>query len=473
MKCPICGAENESNSTFCTNCGNAIVNEVKEESIINEVVSTEPVDEVVTEETIQPVEEVVTEEIVQPVEEIVPVQTLNEEVPTFEETSSQSMNSVDFNNTKKKGNGLKILLAVLVLVILGVSGYFLYNKFFQNPATIYKTALTDFSKELSNTITGYDTVKADFEISPEISMKDNNPIVDLINKFKVKASASIDYKNSKLSLNLGALYDDGELLNADIIYNSKAYITLNNILSKSIEIDDVDLKDLFKKSNNEDAKVLIEEYTSALKGSLKDKYFTKKSETIKVNDKDVKTDVYVMSIDEKVAVELSKNIINKLKDNDKFIASFARVSNVSESEVKEELKSASESFTEISSETTDKIEIRLYTKGVKHDFVRLELIVNGTSVMYTELGNDEYLVSIKDADNSFQVRFKYSVEYNKELSIETPSKTIKYTQLTEKDMTDMLNAISKNKAITKLLTDLGLDQATMASLIPSTGAMTY
>lgn len=439
MKCPICGTENENSATICTNCGNKLVNNVAESN--QEVVKEESNTNYMNSINLN-------------------VNGTNPET-VKEESNIQNENSTDSNNQKKNNKSLKIILIVLAVLLVGIGGYFLYNILFSGPVSAYKTVINDFSKELSNSISNYDTAKAEFEITPEISIIGNEQITDLINKFSIKYNASIDYKNSKLAFNLSALYDDGELLNADIVYDNEMYIMLNNMLSKAIEIEEVDLKDLFKQSNNEDAKIVIEKFTKALNGSLKDKYFSKESETISVNGKDVKTDVNIMTVDEKVAMEMSKSIVNTLKDDDKFISAFATITNTDESKLKEQLKSANEVFDD-ELDSSEKFEIRLYTKGFNHDFVRIELKANGVSIMITETNNDEYLVSV---NGLIEIRIKASVEYNKSVDIEKPSKSIKYNELSENDMTDMLETISNNKTINKLLNDLGMDENTLASLI--------
>ena len=309
MYCENCGKELREDAKFCTSCG----------AKIGEVVET-------TEVEIK--EEPVEEEIIEP------KVTKEEITETIKEAKTIS------RNNKKS----KLPLILIILVILGIGGYYAYKTFFANKAAIIKgliNGMYDKFEETMNAAEDFDINKDSILINGDFSIDSNIDELKDLKDFKITYTTGIDYKNKKMEIGAGLVEDDEKLIDALMyILNNKVYFDLKDYYDSLIKIDndELDFDQVFSMNetniNNEDIKYLVKTYKDILIESLDMDDFEESNDEIEIDGKDVKVKTLEYELTYKGIEKLSKEMTKKMLKDKKLISKLAKISGADEDDIK-------------------------------------------------------------------------------------------------------------------------------------------
>ena len=332
-----------------------------------------------------------------------------------------------------RGNAAPIIIVILVIVALAVLAFF-GGKYYLSSKNSIKIFIDTSLNKLENNIAGSGTTSGDLtiNINGDTTSKEGK-IFKILNNLDLNIIYDIDTKENITDVNIKTNYYSDELVDANIyIEDGNIYLYLNELYSKYIKYNYKKDNSNSNKISNEDYKIIVSSIRTALNESLKEEYFTKS--WTKVNGKSVNK--VELLLDDKNIKIINENIINNLKNNNKFISSFRRITNKEETEVKKLLDNEVE---KINNNKYLDTKISLYTSITK--FVMLE--VSNKNVQATINSNDNgfvYKVADKENNNTYNGTFKIDIKDD----------NITYSNITKDDSSLEMNFSGTIKHNTKI-----------------------
>ena len=354
MKCLNCGAELRDDIKFCNNCGVEVKKEEsndnnnelgieKEESVVNNVVGPD----------IKPIDDT----------------NINNQ------NTMHNMNDVTNNtnnvNTKKKGSKKPVIITIIVIVLLGLIACLLYLFVFNKKSA--KSVFVDGFKKVTSSIFKESDVKKQSvkqSIKYEISGAGMESISGIFNNIVLNNSASIDTDLKKIDEEITINYKNTDLFGFGVYgRDNSIYLGINGLYDKYIKlpITEEEYTSLFGNNNN-NSKELKEAIDNAFITSLDDKYFTKSSKTISVDDKNKKLHAYTLTIDNNNIKQITKSFIESLANNDRFVSILGADKNTIKTYINQI------DYSNITIDTP--IEITIYTEGLKDNYKGIEISMN-------------------------------------------------------------------------------------------------
>lgn len=371
-----------------------------------------------------------------------------------------------------RGNAAPIIIVILVIVALAVLAFF-GGKYYLSSKNSIKIFIDTSLNKLENNIAGSGTTSGDLTINikGDTTSKEGK-IFKILNNLDLNIIYDIDTKENITDVNIKTNYYSDELVDANIyIEDGNIYLYLNELYSKYIKYNYKKDNSNSNKISNEDYKIIVSSIRTALNESLKEEYFTKS--WTKVNGKSVNK--VELLLDDKNIKIINENIINNLKNNNKFISSFRRITNKEETEVKKLLDNEVE---KINNNKYLDTKISLYTSITK--FVMLE--VSNKNVQATINSNDNgfvykvadkennntyngtFKIDIKDDnitysnitkdDSSLEMNFSGTIKHNTKIEKKNVSNNILLEDITDREYKEILSKIFNNKAFKKISEDI-------------------
>ena len=144
-----------------------------------------------------------------------------------------------FNDNKKGKKGLIACVAiVLILIIAAVCAYFTISAK-SKPKTILKSFVNKLEIQKNSEINKLETASVNFDLSAKINTddKDTQEMLDEVSKCKLEAGVQLDINNKKEIIQAGLKYNNQDVIDAKIIYDSKdIYAYLDGIFDKYVKI---------------------------------------------------------------------------------------------------------------------------------------------------------------------------------------------------------------------------------------------
>lgn len=371
-----------------------------------------------------------------------------------------------------RGNAAPIIIVILVIVALAVLAFF-GGKYYLSSKNSIKIFIDTSLNKLENNIAGSGTTSGDLtiNINGDTTSKEGK-IFKILNNLDLNITYDIDTKENITDVNIKTNYYSDELVDANIyIEDGNIYLYLNELYSKYIKYNYKKDNSNSNKISNEDYKIIVSSIRTALNESLKEEYFTKS--WTKVNGKSVNK--VELLLDDKNIKIINENIINNLKNNNKFISSFRRITNKEETEVKKLLDNEVE---KINNNKYLDTKISLYTSITK--FVMLE--VSNKNVQATINSNDNgfvykvadkennntyngtFKIDIKDDnitysnitkdDSSLEMNFSGTIKHNTKIEKKNVSNNILLEDITDREYKEILSKIFNNKAFKRISEDI-------------------
>lgn len=371
-----------------------------------------------------------------------------------------------------RGNAAPIIIVILVIVALAVLAFF-GGKYYLSSKNSIKIFIDTSLNKLENNIASSGTTSGDLtiNINGDTTSKEGK-IFKILNNLDLNIIYDIDTKENITDVNIKTNYYSDELVDANIyIEDGNIYLYLNELYSKYIKYNYKKDNSNSNKISNEDYKIIVSSIRTALNESLKEEYFTKS--WTKVNGKSVNK--VELLLDDKNIKIINENIINNLKNNNKFISSFRRITNKEETEVKKLLDNEVE---KINNNKYLDTKISLYTSITK--FVMLE--VSNKNVQATINSNDNgfvykvadkennntyngtFKIDIKDDnitysnitkdDSSLEMNFSGTIKHNTKIEKKNVSNNILLEDITDREYKEILSKIFNNKAFKRISEDI-------------------
>ncbi len=309
---------------------------------------------------------------------------------------------------------LKILIILLILALLGTSGYILYIKMFNNPIGVYKNVINygfDYTNAKiddfkSNFI--YDKNKDIISSTGSFSLN-TNLLEDLkgyqfkyklttdLNKEMIDSSLTINKDDKKVLDIEGVIRDKNLLINSKDIYNKYLQIkTIDDLKFNTIDFDYDLVKDILNSVrstliNNLDKNKMN---TKKMKLNVQNKNISVISNNYKLNSDDVKI--------------IYQNVIDSLINNNEIIDKIADLLNIRKAEVKDLLNSLKTN--EMIINGLKDIEFNIYTYGLTNKVIGGKILFDNKELInYT---NFKDILNIKSIDNKLNIE-----KNNKEIKL--------------------------------------------------------
>lgn len=389
-------------------------------------------------------------------------------------------NNEIIDNEKNKKKSI-LLLAVILLLVAVVIVYFYINS---NPLLAIKYNANKLTENITEQIEKQEKnkkISGNLEIDYNIEPTDKTlkETIDAFNGISVVANYKMDTENKILQTELKTTYKNEKLIDANIyMQDKKGFIQLPGVFDKYINVDlSEDYDDIFNTTKNtKESKVIVKSINKAFQKSLKKEYLTSENKTITIDDKKTKTTKISMKLNDEKLAKISKDFLTYLKEDQEFIKA---VNSVSETKnTKEEIENL---INEISSDNQSgtTMTLSIYCKGILKEVVRYEVELKQYEQTYNiaiTKHKDKYDFKIKQEDviiskgTIIKDKEKISIEAsliglvnatinitNKEEKNPTINKkeikdSIKYEDLTEKQMQDITTKLFQNKGFEKLST---------------------
>lgn len=311
-------------------------------------------------------------------------------------------------SSMKKGNNKyslivkisSVFLVVLILCVVGLSCLKIFvnkNRF----KVLIENTFQYLESSLDEAASGSSTGTFSFGMKLQSGNVSDMAALDLINKLSFSGSYGVDYDKKLFYLDLDSDYDNKELIDANIyLQNGSSYIYLENLYDKYIQVPIENYDSFFEGiKDQKDYVVILNSIEKALLDSLKDEYF----ENEKVTLRSQKVDKTTFKLNNDNYMEIKKSIIQSLLEDEKYLTSFAKISNLEVIDVKDSLNESLEEQNSINN-----IDIVLYTKGAQ--FVQFELMAaNEKIVVYVD--EDKYIYEVSE-DNSLVISGSVMIQKN-------------------------------------------------------------
>lgn len=461
MKCLKCNSSITENQLNCPGCGTSI-EELKQNNLLL-------------------LEDENKEEAFKDSDAVKEAETKSEHID--EVNSQEPIQTVDYTKTTKSKTPLLIVVFVLVFLVLllGVS-YFVTK----SPKSIFTHSINNLYKNVEKNLKeNAKTLSTNFEVKLNVDgNEENKELTDIVNNISLKGNVNVDYINKLFLVNFNSTYDNDKLLDAEIQYQKgNAYILLNDVFDKYITVDSMNEIDNYFETVQitEDHKILVTEVKKALTNSLESKFFETSKVELEINGKKENVTKNTLKLTKENISELSKKFLETLKNDDKFLNSYAKINNTDEDAVKDSLEKAIDDINdEDLGQSTG--EISLYTKGLFNKLIKVEMLIsegndslelsltknddNNYVAKLVTMDKEEYLLNINvqkegnslnlklstNVDNqSILLDIKYGYEYDKEVTLKDTSDSVNVNELTEEQATQIMNKLSQNAGIQKII----------------------
>lgn len=365
-----------------------------------------------------------------------------------------------------RGNVAPVVVVILVIIALGALLFF-GGRYYLSSRNNIKILVDNYFNYLEENIvnTNSESGSLKFNVKGDTN-GDNGKVFKILNNLDFTINYDIDYKNDIVNLDLNTNYYGDKLIDINTyIENNTLYFYSGDLYNKYIEYK-IDKDGNGEKVTKEDIKTLVNGIKNAISESLKDEYFTKSNE--KVDGKMLNK--VELNLNKSNTKSIYEDIINCLLRNDSFIDSAAKLMGKNRDEIKELFN---DELNNIKDDEYTDTTISLYTKFTK--FVMLEIkddndkltikkedniysyklegseSYNGT--IEVNSSDENYNIIIKD-NNNLEIEINGSFNKNTEVDKKDVSNSVMADEMTENEMEEIFDKVSKNKAFKRIYEDI-------------------
>lgn len=347
------------------------------------------------------------------------------------ETIEQVNDNFNVKKPKKKGLIIGIIIAIALVIALILAYFLILTK----PQFIFSKAIDKiFAVESEN----YNSIKMDATINASIESKDTSIQDQLaeIEKFTLKAGVQMDIEEKQEIVNLGLEYDNNPVIDAQMYYNNEEmYAYFDGILDKYIQLDvgedaKEEMKQIFETTSPEkmeDAQKIVKIIRDEIKTQIKEVgEFEQEKTTISVGEKEKKVTKSTLKLSQEQFYTIISNICTNLAKNEKFLKL------CKDDTIGKDLEELGKEIKNAEADDINNVEISIYTKGILNKFVGVDLGIyveeQKTTILLSFVKENENTYSYKvsgkmSTANMDLAKGKIEIEKNKDNKEEKEGKT--------------------------------------------------
>ncbi len=377
------------------------------------------------------------------------------------------------------------MLAILLVAGLMVGGYFLYQYKFNNPKTIVKTVIADAKenfKAKQEELKKQEIYKVDGHIKLDSNIDDDT--FKALKDLELLFNGEINQKDRIGNIDINTKYKNDNLVDMNLYYeNDTTYLLLKDIYDKYLKIDNKEEDNVIVKVNinPNDVYVIYNSLLNALDKEIDKLEIKQENDTITIGGKERKVINNYIELKDKEVNNLSKSILNTLKNDKEFIEA---INNITGENYLEKLEETEDSINE--EEFVGTYKINFYTdRGIfkkKIVSTRQTITQNGMAAFITvdRISDDEIYLAITSTGITYSFNIKttkstmnlilgmnvlgqhvnveLSMNYEtiKEITKPDISKSKDIDSLTDKEIEGIKEKLRDNKALLKLIDETKL-----------------
>lgn len=304
----------------------------------------------------------------------------------------QTEKNLSNKSQNKKKNIIISLVIIFVIGLIGM-GYIYYTKnktqniYYQTIDQLGEALYKIFDNENSKPLKGTGTI----EFSGTTNSQELQEMFKILNKTKINMDLEMDQEAQKGNLLYDILYDEKTLLKANLLLNkNEMYCNLDNLYEKDIRLfkglSDQNIWNDYSK----DYKIIIQELKEILKDSLKKEYFSKESVSINIDNHKEKVIKHTLKLTSKDLEDIQKEMLNKIKDNDKLIEALSNISNKSKNSIISKLNEY-----KVEPTTKNNVVSEIYL-DTKKELVKMVIKIDEDELIIEKIKNNEYIIKSND-----------------------------------------------------------------------------
>lgn len=315
-------------------------------------------------------------------------------------------------------------------------------------------------------------LKYNLSVSVESSEIDDDT-VNLLNSLKLSGIGYLTKKDKYAVYNAKISNSDGNLFDITMSYKDKnVYFDLGDLFDKNIRVeldsensDKID--EMFKNYNVESYKKIVNVFRNAFLNAIGDEVIVQESEVININNKELKVNNNKLEINNINYSDIRDKFVDYLISSDDFINNVMELTNQTKQEVLERIDSIDKNLS-----SDESIVINVYTDGLMNKFVSIKCIyINSDEEVTFSYNDSEFkissnggLVSIKEeSENNYSfevieieddlkigIKGNFGLSYE-EYSMPNTDNSVLVTDLTESDLSLIMDNLSKNEVIANII----------------------
>ena len=330
----------------------------------------------------KPVEEVPA--VNPPVEPSPVIAPSTEPMPTSAPTGFE-----DVNKKSKVG----IIIAIVVVLLLGVGGYFASNTL--SAKSPLENAVSSAFKLMRS-----QRVDKPFKVTTTVKVNSKAEGYEFLSNYSIDYSATMDTSSNTSSFVANINEKGVSILDVlGFIKDNKAYIQSKKLTDKTYFVDGIDFSEM---TNMDDIYYLMDSFENVIISAFKDEKETKKDATLSVGGNSIKVTENVYAVNKDNINRVTKDAINAFLSDEKAINILAKMTDTEASDIKKTLEE--ERDTDYSASYSGESRVSIYTKGFLKSFAGFALGQDATDYLkYVVDGDNESLVILMDENNKLTV----------------------------------------------------------------------
>lgn len=311
------------------------------------------------------------------------------------------------DNNIEKTNGKKGLIIgiVILLICLLTFGIYKYITMLKTPKNIYMSMISNLENKTGKMLNEMDknlktSVGTNYNIKLQIN--DGNAevkkIKDILNKMNFNFNTETNIKKKVVSSSFDFIYDDNSILKGSMLLDKNdMFLEIPELYAKSIKLKMDGSSDIWASFNNNNMRIIIEEYFKVFKKSLRSEYFSSTTETISINNESVSAQKEILDLEGKNYIQFQKDLYDNILKNNKLLKALSKTSYVSVNELKEVIKYSKDNI----AEDSKGIKVSTYIKDNK--ILRVSMASEDAEFIFDNNGDNVYDINIKANEESIKI----------------------------------------------------------------------
>ena len=335
---------------------------------------------------------------------------------------------------RKNKKGLIIGLVIILIVILGGLGWYLF--FGSTSKAVYEKAIKDTFADIidglniaKKHLVNYDFSTDSVNQKGEFKISTNQDSLKALSNYTYTYEVGIDAKNEKGELALGINKNDAVLLDGKMyIIGNEGYLESSKLfdgimyLSGNVDVD----YDIMPAYNIDTYIKTVKKVEESLLNFVKKSVIKNGKAELNINGQVKQVKDHIFTINNEDAKVLLNDLVDNFLNDDEFLKELARITFNDYDSLKsslEELKNTTDILGD------NNLVIHLYTEGITNDIVGFNVLVSDKEVINGVLNGDELVITLPDYPN-FELKLK-AKEINLSYNDDGKSLEVKITEILE------------------------------------------